>query len=132
MTVLVIDDDPRVARLVEQLLKDEPDLEVLAAEDGASGLRQAAIHTPDLALVDWMLPDVDGIDVVAEMLQLSGSFSPMLRWCRALAVSGTFPLNATSALLAICLNLFTCSWPCTTRMMGAYSSMSLWNALGSI
>ena len=76
MTVLVIDDDPRVARSVRRLLQDHPEVEVLVAEDGASGLRQAAIHAPDLALVDWMLPDMDGLDVVREMKRWPRSLQP--------------------------------------------------------
>jgi diguanylate cyclase (GGDEF)-like protein len=57
--VLVIDDAPDAHALVANALRED-DIEVRSAYDGASGLRMAIEHAPDLILLDVQLPDTDG------------------------------------------------------------------------
>ncbi len=61
-SVLVVEDDPAVARLVRLYLA-QAGYEVLAAEDGAEGLRIALEKRPTLVVLDLNLPGMDGIDV---------------------------------------------------------------------
>jgi two-component system KDP operon response regulator KdpE len=61
--ILVIDDDPQLVRALRINLQAHGH-EVRAAPDGSAGLRLAAQHPPDLAIVDLGLPDMDGVDVV--------------------------------------------------------------------
>jgi DNA-binding response OmpR family regulator len=60
--VLIIDDEADFRRLIEQILEKEGFL-VLSAEDGQRGLKSAAQSHPDLILLDWNLPDKDGVQV---------------------------------------------------------------------
>lgn len=60
--VLVIDDEPDFGRLIDQILVKEG-MTVLLADDGAKGLKAAAESHPDLILLDWNLPDKDGVQV---------------------------------------------------------------------
>lgn len=60
--VLIIDDEADFRRLIEQILEKEGFL-VLSAEDGLRGLKSAAQSHPDLILLDWNLPDKDGVQV---------------------------------------------------------------------
>jgi len=64
--VLVIDDDPQVRTLVSRLLRHEG-YEVIEAGDAAEALRQVAQRDPDLVLLDVVMPQVDGIDLLAEL-----------------------------------------------------------------
>ncbi len=64
--VLVVDDDPTVAEVVSDYL-GRAGLEVVRAGDGASALAAAAATPPDLVLLDLMLPDVDGLDLLARL-----------------------------------------------------------------
>ena len=60
--ILVIEDDPAQVLMLQLRLKEEG-FEVLSATDGKEGLRQAAEQTPDLVLLDVVLPGMSGIDV---------------------------------------------------------------------
>jgi len=65
--VLVIDDDPSLMRLLHIRLEMHENVEVIEATDGKSGLVQADTHKPDLIILDWMLPDIQGIEVLAQL-----------------------------------------------------------------
>jgi two-component system phosphate regulon response regulator PhoB len=60
--ILVIDDEKDLIELVRYNLEKEGFL-VRGAQDGESGLAAAMKETPDLIVVDLMLPGVDGLDV---------------------------------------------------------------------
>ncbi|MBN1246276.1 MAG: response regulator transcription factor [Anaerolineae bacterium] len=59
-TILVVEDDPVMSSLVTMGLRYE-DYEVLSASDGLEGLRLYETERPDLVILDWMLPGMDGI-----------------------------------------------------------------------
>jgi DNA-binding response OmpR family regulator len=61
-TVLVVDDDRTVADVVSVYLA-HAGYAVLTAADGAAGLEMAAVHPPDLVVLDLMLPGVPGLEV---------------------------------------------------------------------
>src|SRR5204862_8178596 len=56
--ILVVDDDPNVQRLLQYTLKQEG-YEVVVAGDGAEGFRLWGAESPDLILLDVMLPKLD-------------------------------------------------------------------------
>lgn len=57
--ILVIDDDPDVTFLVEEMLSREG-FEVIGANSGSEGIEKVGIEDPDLILVDVMMPEMDG------------------------------------------------------------------------
>ena len=59
MKVLLIEDDQRLARLVERVLRDEH-YQVDVAHDGDTGLEYALRGVYEIAIIDWMLPGRDG------------------------------------------------------------------------
>jgi DNA-binding response OmpR family regulator len=62
--VLIIDDDPDLLKLVALLLK-RLNAETIPAQDGYSGLAAfEAEQKPDLVILDLMLPDMDGFEVL--------------------------------------------------------------------
>jgi len=64
--VLVIDDDPDVS-LLARLQLENAGYHVVEAGTAATGMAQALDTCPDLILLDWMLPDGDGIGVLADL-----------------------------------------------------------------
>ncbi|ASP39661.1 response regulator [Bacterioplanes sanyensis] len=62
--VLVIDDDRSLQRMIGIRLSQQGQLKVSAATCGQDGLRLAQTQQPDLILLDWVLPDIDGPDVL--------------------------------------------------------------------
>jgi len=67
-TLVVIEDDPQIRRFLRTGLSAEP-FRIFEAESGRAGLVEAATRRPDLVIVDLGLPDLDGVEVVAELRQ---------------------------------------------------------------
>ena len=62
-TILCIDDDPNIRELVQAAL-DLDGYDVILASDGAEGLQKATREQPHLIILDVMLPDMRGWDVL--------------------------------------------------------------------
>lgn len=66
--VLLIEDDPDIVTLLVEILSQEG-FEVTVARDGLEGLLQLRGDPPELALLDIMMPDVDGVRVLEQLLE---------------------------------------------------------------
>ncbi len=64
--VLVVDDEPTVREVVQHYLEREG-YRVHVANDGPGALAALAAETPDLIVLDLMLPGVDGLDVCRQV-----------------------------------------------------------------
>ena len=60
--ILVADDEPNQLELLTYNLI-QADYEVIRAEDGQQALDMIDEHHPDLAIIDWMMPEMSGIDL---------------------------------------------------------------------
>ncbi len=69
--VLLIDDDPSHVDIVRRLLAPL-EFELFAASDGASGLKMAETHNPDLAMVDISMPGMSGWQVASALRSMPG------------------------------------------------------------
>ena len=69
--ILVVDDEPAVTDLLAYNLR-KAHYEVMIANDGLEALRLASEASPDLILLDLMIPKVDGLDVCRELRKTSG------------------------------------------------------------
>ena len=65
-TILLIDDDENICTVVSLYLKKEG-FNITVATDGVSGLAEFKKKTPDLVLLDIMMPGMDGIEVIKEI-----------------------------------------------------------------
>lgn len=61
--ILVVDDDAKIVRLVRTYLEREG-YPVITAADGVSAMRAIELHRPRLAVLDLMLPGMDGLAVM--------------------------------------------------------------------
>jgi two-component system, OmpR family, alkaline phosphatase synthesis response regulator PhoP len=73
-TILVVEDEPRIAAIVADYLR-HAGYAVTVATDGARALEQAKAH-PDLIVLDLGLPGIDGIDVARRLRR--GSAVPII------------------------------------------------------
>jgi two-component system, OmpR family, response regulator MprA len=81
--ILVIEDEDRILQFLRRGLTYEG-YRVETAEDGPAGLTQARENPPDLVILDWMLPGLDGLEV-----------------CRRLRAAGDVPILMLTAKEAV-------------------------------
>ena len=70
-TVLVVDDEPTILDVVGRYM-ERAGYETYRAADGPEALRLAALHRPDLVVLDLMLPGIDGIEVMRQLHEEAG------------------------------------------------------------
>ena len=64
--VLVVDDDKNIINIIQDFL--EPDqFEVIAASNGKEALGMVFIKSPDIVILDMMMPEMDGLTVCKEL-----------------------------------------------------------------
>jgi PAS domain S-box-containing protein len=93
--VLYVEDEPLNLVLMEEVFRARPDWALLAAEDGAAGLRIAVEALPDLALIDMNLPDTNGLALIG-MLRAD----PRTAGLRCIALSADAMREQIDAALA--------------------------------
>ncbi|HSJ43831.1 MAG TPA: response regulator transcription factor [Euzebyales bacterium] len=76
-TVLVVDDERPLVRLVRSYLERER-FRVIEAFDGRTALDAARAEAPDVVVLDLMLPGVDGLEVARELRGFSDAYIIML------------------------------------------------------
>ena len=64
--ILVVDDEEWVRELVGRYL-EQAGFDVVTAADGRKALTQFDSHRPDLVILDWMLPGLDGLEVATRI-----------------------------------------------------------------
>ena len=64
--IVLIEDDPKTARLVQTILVDDG-YDVIHSVDGEEGLEKVRLHAPDLVITDVLLPKKDGYVVLESM-----------------------------------------------------------------
>ncbi len=70
--ILVVDDDPKIVRLVRTYLEREG-FPVIEAPDGRAALAAIALEEPALVVLDLMLPEVDGLSVLHALRRRSST-----------------------------------------------------------
>jgi CheY-like chemotaxis protein len=71
-TVLIVDDTPDITKLLGMVLQNEG-YEVLLAYGGAEAIDLATWHKPDVIVLDIMMPDVSGGEVLEEIKKARSS-----------------------------------------------------------
>jgi len=69
-TVLVCDDEPQILRALRVILRDAG-YEAVTASTGEEALDLAAVKPPEAAILDLMLPDLDGVEVTRRLREWS-------------------------------------------------------------
>jgi two-component system, OmpR family, KDP operon response regulator KdpE len=68
--VLVCDDESQILRALRVILRDAG-FESLPASDGEEALDLAAVHNPDAAILDLVLPGIDGVEICRRLREWS-------------------------------------------------------------
>jgi two-component system response regulator MprA len=65
-TVLIVDDDTKLLKMLQRTLAYEG-LRVVTATNGQEALAQVDSSRPDIIILDWMMPKMDGLEVVQQL-----------------------------------------------------------------
>ena len=63
-TLLYVEDNPANLKLVEQIISRHPDIRLLTAVNGNSGIEVARVSQPEVILMDINLPDINGFEAL--------------------------------------------------------------------
>ncbi|HWK16935.1 MAG TPA: response regulator transcription factor [Solirubrobacteraceae bacterium] len=69
--ILVVDDEHQILRALRVILRDAG-FEAVPADSAEEALDLAAVQTPDAAIVDLVLPDLDGVELCRRLREWSG------------------------------------------------------------
>jgi two-component system response regulator MprA len=65
-TILIADDDQKLLKMLRRTLVYEG-FDVVTAVDGRKALAQLDVHQPDVVILDWLMPELDGIQVTERL-----------------------------------------------------------------
>ena len=65
-SILIVDDDPKLLKMLHRTLIYE-NLDVVTAQNGLEALPLVQTHNPDLIILDWMMPKMDGLAFVQKL-----------------------------------------------------------------
>jgi two-component system, OmpR family, KDP operon response regulator KdpE len=68
--ILVCDDEPQILRALKVILRDAG-YEAVTASTGEEALDRAAVKPPEAAILDLMLPDIDGVELTRRLREWS-------------------------------------------------------------
>ncbi|MCQ2533445.1 MAG: response regulator transcription factor [Clostridia bacterium] len=75
--ILIIDDDKELLASTSKLLKNYS-YDVITAADGRTGLTKALSENPDLILLDWMMPEYNGLDFMNDFEKQDNYKTPVI------------------------------------------------------
>jgi len=117
--ILIADDSELVRVVLRDLLSNDPELEVIAeVSDGRSAVDKTAELKPDLVIMDVMMPVMNGIEAVAEIM--AATPTPIL-----MLSANTDPQDSQSAFAAIKLGALDVMEKPTGVVTDAYSQIAV-------
>ena len=71
-SILIVEDDPSIRDTLEEVFEGETDHQVLLAEDGEAALEILQTATPQLFLLDYKLPGMNGLELTERIRRIKG------------------------------------------------------------
>ncbi|MBI4569710.1 MAG: response regulator [Planctomycetes bacterium] len=75
--ILIADDDPYHRDILRRLLNGIGEFDIVEADSGSDTFTRVNLDHPDLVLLDWMMPFMDGLDILRE-LRSAGDQTPVV------------------------------------------------------
>lgn len=77
---LIVDDSSSIRKVARRILQDY-DIDTTEADSSRSGLEACRRAMPDCVVVDWHMPDGDGVDFVSRLRAMPGGTRPKVMYC---------------------------------------------------
>jgi len=81
MRYCLLVDDSSVIRKVARRILEDLGFSVAEAEDGVTALDMCRRKMPDMVLLDWQLPEMDGLEFLTSLRRLEGGRQPKVVFC---------------------------------------------------
>ena len=81
MKSCLVVDDSKVVRMVARKILEELEFDIREAPDGQVALEQCLQSMPDVVLLDWNMPVMNGIEFLRELRQAEGGQTPIVVFC---------------------------------------------------
>lgn len=81
MTSCLIVDDSKVVRMVARRILEDLNFDILEAEDGRVAINICQEAFPDVVLLDWNMPVMDGMEFLTSLRSLDGGDKPIVIFC---------------------------------------------------
>ncbi len=81
MKSCLVVDDSKVVRMVARKILEELEFEIYEAADGQEALDACARSMPDAILLDWNMPNKNGIEFLRDLRASKGGDSPIVVFC---------------------------------------------------
>ena len=82
LRVMIVDDAVVVRGLVSRWIDEEPDLKTVASlRTGREAVDQLLRHNPEVVLLDWNMPVMDGYDFLKALRKMPGGDAPKVVFC---------------------------------------------------
>ncbi len=69
MKILLVEDDNFQRTLLHQIIEKKTNAEILEAKNGIEGLRLVNMHSPDLIILDLLMPVMNGLEMLEKLRQ---------------------------------------------------------------
>ena len=91
--VLVVDDDVKLLKMLKRTLVFE-NLDVLTATNGREALEVVQQEAPDLLIVDWMMPEMDGLELIQHLRDANNRMPILMLTARDAVENRVFGLES--------------------------------------
>ncbi|HAE84946.1 MAG TPA: DNA-binding response regulator [Anaerolineaceae bacterium] len=91
--VLVVDDDIKLLKMLKRTLVFE-NLDVLTATNGREALEVVQLEAPDLLIVDWMMPEMDGLELIQHLRDANNRMPILMLTARDAVENRVFGLES--------------------------------------
>ena len=81
MKSCLIVDDSKVVRMVARKILEGFDFSISEAEHGKAAMEACRLEMPDVILLDWNMPVMNGIDFLRELRSMGGENQPVVVLC---------------------------------------------------
>lgn len=75
---MVVEDNAFMSRVIQDILRALGIRQIRTATDGAEGLRELKVYSPDFIILDWRMTPIDGIEFLQILRTASDSANPMV------------------------------------------------------